>query len=292
MRYSISLPGPDHVVGTDRILEIAATVEAAGLDACAVSDHPFPLLDETHTGHHSLDPFAALGAIAASTSRVLLHLNLVVLPYRSPFVVANAAATVDVLSGGRLLLGVGAGDLRAEFEALGVPFEIRNDLMDAGLAAMELAWTGGPVTTASPWWTASGNTILPPRGRRARPTIWIGGNTMRAMQRAVRFGDGWSPMINPALRSRNIHTATIDGFAALERCIEQLHAECRRAGRAEPPEVCVVQARGSLLRGSQTRADLRRLAELGVSWVCIAPVGETATEICSWVERFAERVRL
>jgi alkanesulfonate monooxygenase SsuD/methylene tetrahydromethanopterin reductase-like flavin-dependent oxidoreductase (luciferase family) len=97
-------------------------VEDAGLDACAITDHPFPVLDDTRTGHHSLDPFAAAGAIAAATSRMMVHLNLVVLPYRSPFVVANAAATVDLLSGGRLILGIGAGYLRAEFAGLGVAF--------------------------------------------------------------------------------------------------------------------------------------------------------------------------
>jgi probable F420-dependent oxidoreductase len=291
MRYSISLPGPDHAVGASEILRIAEVIEDAGLDACAVTDHPFPVLDETRTGHHALDPFAAAGAIAAATSRVMIHINLVVLPYRSPFVVANAAASVDLLSGGRLIMGVGAGYLRAEFAGLGVSFDDRNDILDAGLHAMELAWPGQPVASAARWWNSNGNSIMPLQGRRSRPTIWIGGNSYRAISRAVRFGDGWSPVMNPDARSKHIHTATINNMDALKSRIGSLRDECQRVGRSQLPEICVVQAKGALLRGDQLHDDLARLEELGVAWVCLAPEGNTVRDLCEWIERLAEGVR-
>src|ERR1019366_9842386 len=97
-------------------------------------------------GPPALDPLVALSCAAAATSTIRLHTNLFILAYRNPFLAAKGIATLDVLSGGRMVVGIGAGYLEPEFDALGVPFEERKDRMDEALAAMEAAWSGQSVT--------------------------------------------------------------------------------------------------------------------------------------------------
>jgi alkanesulfonate monooxygenase SsuD/methylene tetrahydromethanopterin reductase-like flavin-dependent oxidoreductase (luciferase family) len=113
------------------ITELAAAAEANGWDGFSFTEHPAPTkrwLDAG--GHQSLDPFAALSAVAAVTERLTLLTYLAVVPYRNPALLAKTAATVDRLSNGRFVLGVGTGYLKGEFFALGVDFEERNTLFD------------------------------------------------------------------------------------------------------------------------------------------------------------------
>ncbi len=136
MRLSVGLPThrvdrADEFVTADAVAQLAAAAEAAGFDAVFVTDHPFPTDGWlAHGGHHALDPLVALAFAAAATRTLRLHTNLFVLAYRNPFVSAKAIATLDVLSGGRVILGVGAGYLEGEFDALGAPFDERNDATD------------------------------------------------------------------------------------------------------------------------------------------------------------------
>ncbi|HEY5165265.1 MAG TPA: TIGR03619 family F420-dependent LLM class oxidoreductase, partial [Acidimicrobiia bacterium] len=163
----VSLGLPTHQVGgelaaADGIAEVSVAAETAGFDAVFVTDHPFPSDRWLATGgHHALDPFVALSFAAAATTRLRLHTNLLVLAYRNPFHSAKAIASLDVLSNGRVIVGVGAGYLEAEFEALGVDFDARNDLTDDAIAAMRTAWTGESVAAAGRGWRAPGNTMQP-----------------------------------------------------------------------------------------------------------------------------------
>ncbi len=127
--------------------ELAAAAEAAGFSAVYTTDHPFPG-DAwlAHGGHHSLDPLVVLSMAAASTRTIRLHTNLLIIAYRNPFLVAKGVASLDVLSGGRVILGIGVGYLEAEFEAVGASFDDRNDRTDQAIAAMRLAWSGESVT--------------------------------------------------------------------------------------------------------------------------------------------------
>ena len=104
---------------------------------------------------------------------------------------AKAAASVDCLSRGRLVLGVGAGYLRAEFDALGVRFDDRGDLLDQALAGLHVAWAREPAERRQP-------ALRPRPVQRPRPPIWIGGNSRRARRDVARYGDGWAPLMIPA----------------------------------------------------------------------------------------------
>ena len=218
MRYSVGLP-VDHVghaaefVTGDAIAEMAAAVEAAGLDAVHVTDHPAP--DDRWLaggGHHAQDPLIALAFAAAATRRISLHTHVYVAAYRNPFLAAKGVATLQTLSGGRVILGVAAGYLKPEFFALGVDFDARNDLLDETIAVMRRAWVEEGVAVEANGYSARGVTQLP---HPAPVPIWIGGNSRQAMRRAVEIGDGWSPFPNPPAATRAVKTPAITNLDEL-----------------------------------------------------------------------------
>ena len=116
-------------LASDKMRTVATAAEAASFDACNLTDHPFP--DATwlkNSGHNAFDPLAALCFVAGFTTKIRLHTNIVVLPYRNPFLTAKEATTLDVLSKGRLILGIGVGYQESEYAALGVDFKQRGKL--------------------------------------------------------------------------------------------------------------------------------------------------------------------
>ena len=139
MKFNIPLPFdrtelPDEFLTLEAVTEVGKAVEKAGFDAGLVTDHPCPTGRWLDTGgHHALDPLVALSFAAAATTRLRLLTHVYVLAYRNPFLTAKGTLTLDVLSGGRLILGVAAGYLRPEFGALGVDFDERNELVDEAL---------------------------------------------------------------------------------------------------------------------------------------------------------------
>jgi alkanesulfonate monooxygenase SsuD/methylene tetrahydromethanopterin reductase-like flavin-dependent oxidoreductase (luciferase family) len=148
VRYHLGLPtervgSGAEFVSADAIADVAHAAEAAGFASVFVTEHPFPQDEWMRTGgHHALDPFVALSFAATATSTISLLTYLCVVPYRNPFLTAKAALTLDVLSDGRLVLGVGAGYLEAEFRAVGVDFAERNELLDEGIEANHAAAPG------------------------------------------------------------------------------------------------------------------------------------------------------
>src|SRR5690625_663101 len=197
MRFAVTHPlverphHPDLVTGAG-VIRLARHAEAVGFDGYGFTDHPAPSqrwLDAG--GHDSLDPFAALGFVAAATTSIRLLPNIVVLPYRNPFLVAKAGATLDVLSGGRFILSTGAGYLRGEFRALGVDPDERASRFDESLTVIRAIWTDDAITHEGEHFSARGVTAHPRPLTRPHPPIWIGGNSAAARRRVAEHGDGW-----------------------------------------------------------------------------------------------------
>ena len=273
---------------------MARVAEAAGFDACNVTDHPFPAVARDTGAHHAWDPFALLAALAAATTTVRLHTSVLVLPYRNPFLVASQATTVDHISNGRLILGLGAGFLASEFAALGASIQDRGSRMDDSLVAMQAAWTGEPLTLSGRGWVAAGNS-LPAPIQRPHPPLWIAGNSGAAMRRAVVHGQGWSPVGMSAAAAGASRTAPMDSVAALERRL----AECRRLAEAEnrqePLDICLVRAGWGRPDADPTAADVERVAELealGVSWYAIRVEGDSPAAITERIMRWADALGL
>src|SRR3954467_10054803 len=241
MRYSVGLPVdhvryPDEFVTGDAIAEMAAAVEAAGLDAVFVTDHPAP--DDRWLaggGHHAQEPMVALAFAAAATRRGRLHTHVYVAAYRNPFLAAKGVATLQNLSGGRVLLGVAAGYLRPEFAALGVDFDARNDRLTETVTLMRRAWAEDGVAVETDRFAARGVTQLP---HPLPVPIWIGGNSSAAMRHAVEIGDGWSPFPTPPAAARAVKTPAITNVDELAVRLEAARAYATEIGRAEPLTIC------------------------------------------------------
>jgi probable F420-dependent oxidoreductase len=293
VRFSIGLPHPtgDADPGeVDGYVEIALAVERAGLDAVWVTDHPFPYVEPGKAGHQAIDPFVLLGYLAGATAEVRLHLNLVVMPYRNPFVVARMLATLDLVSRGRGIAAVGAGYMRREFEALGAAYERRGALVDEGVTAMRAAWSGEPVHLAGAGWSADGNVMRPVPLTTPHPLLWRGGNTRTAIESAARSFDGWTPFEVTQSRSRDTTTAPMS-LDVLPSRLALFREAAERAGRERSLDVCLVRPFPRWLE-ERARAveELQTLAELGVTWLAPQLAGTTAAAVTESIAAFAELV--
>ena len=232
MHFSVSLP-TDRIdragefVTQAAVAEVASAAEDAGFSAGFVTDHPFPPHRWLHGGgHHALDPFVALSFAAAATSRLRVQTNVLVLPYRNPFLAAKSVLSLDVLSGGRVILGVAAGYLKGEFAALGADFEARHDVSDDAIRAIKLVWAGDDVHLEGRGFRAGGNSMGFRPVQKPHPPIWVGGNSRVAIRRAVELGDGWVPFPNPAAMAQYTRTPAMETLDDLGG---------RIAGRLWPP---------------------------------------------------------
>ena len=302
MRFAVTHPlithpyHPDLVTGAG-VATLAQAAEAAGFSGFGFTDHPAPSqrwLDAG--GHDALDPFVALGYAAAHTTTLRLVPNIVVLPYRNPFVVAKAASTLDVLSGGRFTLAVGSGYLKGEFAALGVDHAERNDLFDEALDTLVAIWTGDDVSVEGRHFNARGITAHPRPVSEPHPPIWIGGNGTRARQRVANRGQGWCPFPAPALLARTARTAALDTRELLAEAIGDLHARLDAAGR-DPASVDITFGNpdgGSpgtdAFDADAHLAGLAQLAALGVTWVQVALPGDSLAHAVETVERYGKAV--
>jgi probable F420-dependent oxidoreductase len=284
----------EEFVSAEAIAEMARAVEAAGFDAAFVTDHPAPE-DRwlASGGHQALDPFVALSFVAAATTRLRVQTHVLVAAYRNPFVAAKAIATLDVLSGGRLIVGLAAGYLEPEFAALGVDFSERNEISDETLAAMKQIWRGESLSIEGRRFRAEGHTVLPRPVQRPHPPLWIGGNSRRAMRRAVELGDGWLPFPAPARMAKRVHTAAMESEEDLAEALGHLRALTDRAGRA-PLDVCAAPFELAYVKklpeAGQLVASAERFAKLGVGWLILTPPARTRAEFLEGVAQLGSEV--
>jgi probable F420-dependent oxidoreductase len=296
LRFSFELPttrveAAAEFVTAEAIAEIATAAETCGYGAVHVTDHPAPdakWLD--HGGHHALDPFVALSFAAASTSAVNLLTNIYVAAYRNPFLGAKLIQSLDVLSGGRLILGTAAGYLKPEFRALGTDFDSRGQLLDEALDVLRLVYTGDDVAYEGAQFSARGVRFRPLPTGRSHPPVWIGGNSRAAVRRAVSRHEGWSPF-NTAGYEAASRTAGIANLDELEAAIRWAREYGASIGRTKPLDICFSAA--TMIDGRSTdeqQAVLSRLSEIGVTWVIVSAVGKDRHEVIAKMREFADRL--
>lgn len=299
MKFSMAIPVGDITPGEfqtmDAIKEMASALEKAGIDACYVTDHPAPSaewLNSGGLGHDALDPFAVLSFIAAASTRLMLQTNIVVLPYRNPFITAKAAATVQVLSGGRLILGTAPGYQKAEFEALGVDFHKRGALMDEALETIRLAWSGNVVVKEGRSFNARGNQPRPIPN--PAPPIWIGGASDVAVERAAKAGDGWCPFFSDPRQSevnQKNSIRSVDHLAERVRFINQTRAQISRTGHFDVEIGPREQPGFGKSEGIQQYVDaVSALAEVGVTWITVEAPHENRAVYLEHIQWFGEEI--
>ncbi|MBW2497613.1 MAG: LLM class F420-dependent oxidoreductase [Deltaproteobacteria bacterium] len=269
--------------------EVAIALERAGWHGMAFTEHPAPGTRWLHRGgHQSLDPFVALGGVATVTTRLRLLTYLAVLPYRNPLLLAKAAMTVDRLSQGRFILGVGTGYLKGEFKALGVDFEERNALFDEALDALALHWSGEPFSFEGRHFEARDIQALPRPAQDPIP-VWIGGNARITLRRVAERGHGWMPLLGPDAMYATTRTPNPGSESEIGATIERLKRDA--AGREVELDFALSYSDPSLAESGvdieRHREAFARLEAIGCTWVIVnRPAGEPG-EILDFIERFA-----
>ncbi|ARG62143.1 LLM class F420-dependent oxidoreductase [Mycobacterium kansasii] len=296
MRFVVTHPMHSHpyhpeLLSGAGIAAIAAAAEGAGFHGFGFTDHPAPSQRWLQAGgHDALDPFVAMGFAAARTTTLRLIPNIVVLPYRNPFLVAKSGATLDLLSGGRFTLAVGVGYLKREFAALGVDYDERAELFEEALQVIRAVWTSDDISFVGRHFTASGITAHP--RPLSPPPIWIGGNPRAARRRVAHYGDGWCPFPAPARLARTAGTAAIDSVDRLADGIDDLRRKCDAAGRDwSAIDITFTNADGGSPASDGFNADaylsgLEKLAALGVTWVQVGLPGDSLAHVLESIERF------
>ena len=208
MKYGFTLPGRGQIATPERLGIIAKKGEEFGFDALLTGDHilvprnissPYPYTEGGEfTGSdsgESMEQITLLSYIAGQTNKIRLVTSVLIVPHRNPLVAAKSLATLDVLSGGRLVVGVGVGWMREEFQALGLPpFEERGAVTDEYIRAFKELWTEDDPQFEGKYISFDNISFLPKPVQKPHPPIWVGGESRPALRRTAELADGWYPL--------------------------------------------------------------------------------------------------
>jgi probable F420-dependent oxidoreductase len=277
--------------GVAELADIARAADRAGFWYIAVCDHvaiPRPLDEKMSTSWW--DTVATLGYLAAVTERTHLMSHVYVLPYRHPLMAAKSFLTLDELSGGRAVLGVGAGHVQGEFELLGLDFDQRGRILDESIDVVRAAFTDEyPEIDTAGFHVADAG--MRPRGvQSGGPPIWVGGSSKPALRRAADKGDGWLPQGPPE--------------GGMRRAIAWLAERREENGRAGQPFAVGANAEilylgdpwfetgpQHLTGDPEPMAErLRRYRDIGVDQIQIRFRSRSAAELCDQIDRFGAEV--
>jgi len=258
-------------------VRVARAAEEAGLESVWTGEHvvlPDPQVPPSPAppGHPMLDPAACLAFLAGQTQRLRLATGIVILPQRNPLLLAKEMASVDVLSGGRLILGVAAGYLEPEFRALGVPFAGRGPRTDEAIDALRAIWTQEKPSFAGAHFRFADVDAHPRPLQQPHPPIVVGGHSPGAFRRAVSRGNGWYGFFQ--------------GLEATDACLAGLAAaakEVERPAALGELEISISPPPG--LDADQ----VRRYQDLGVARLVPVPL---ARDLDGWLQAVEETASL
>ena len=290
MKFGVCLPQYGREVSFDDIRSVATDAEVQGFDSVWASDHIVtPGHMHANVGSIFFDAFVVLSHASALTRRVKLGTTVLVTPYRNPLVAAKIISSLDSLSGGRVILGIGAGGAPDEFAALGISESQRGARTNEYLSAMIELWTTDPSSYQGRFVNFENVRFAPKPTQFPHPPIWVGGRSDAALRRAVRFGQAWHPtyLATDALRER----------------MDRLVQFSEERGRQEPPSttmhLSVVFEEDSALpadrragRGTpaQVADDLAIYTRMGIPAVVCNFWGSSTGDVRSAMETFASQV--
>jgi probable F420-dependent oxidoreductase len=313
MEIGFNAPSAGPLAEPEALFKICVEGEAMGFDFATFSDHvviPVSISEKypySETGEFPQGPRRArheqlteLAFIAAKTSRLKLVTSVMVVPHRPAVLTAKILSTIDVLSGGRLIVGIGAGWLKEEFEAIGTPpFAARGAVTDEYLQAFRTLWTDDDPRFAGEYVKFSNIIFEPKPVQKPGPAIWVGGESGPALRRTARLGDAWYPIgTNPAhpLDSLARYRA---GIARLRKVANDngrdpksigLTYRVAGYGKALPAKAGDGERRLFSGGAGEIAGDLHDLAELGVSHIDFGFGGATAKEMLDAMKRFRDDV--
>jgi probable F420-dependent oxidoreductase len=309
MRYGFYLPTRGPLATRDGVLTLAREGERLGLHSAMIADHiVFPVTSESEypytldgkhpSGGDALEIFSILGVVAGATEKLRLVTSVLVLPYRNPVLTAKMVASLDVLSNGRVTLGVGVGWLKEEFEALGSPdFDKRGAVTDEWLTIFKRLWTQSPASFSGKFYGFSDIRAEPLPVQKPHPPIWVGGHSAAALRRTARHGDGWHPVGAVAASplppdEMRKHLATLKRLTAAEgRDFSALHISYK----APLYDTGIADRAGERRSFSgtpeQIAEDIRSFAVIGVHELIFDFRGQSLAESVERLQRFAAEVK-
>ena len=295
MKFGVWLPNCRHLATPQIIRRVAVSAEELGYDSVWVSDHVVvPRANIANFGETVFDPLVTLGVVAGATTRVQLGTTVLIVPYRNAVVTAKMVSSLDALSGGRVVLGIGAGWVAAESALLGLPFAERGPMTDEHLRAMQELWTS-PAPSFAGRYTQFRDVVFEPKPtQKPHPPIWVGGHSRAALRRAVEFGAAWHPINRPPeeLRAGRAELAKIS--AARGRAVPPaitLRNDVRilAPGQSAPKSTHA----GRVLAGEPAALveQITELAACGVEHLVCEFLAADGAELDTQLRVFAERVR-
>ena len=295
MKIGVWIPNCRHLATPEIIRTTAVRAEALGYDSVWVSDHVVvPHANVVNFGETIFDPLITLGVVAGATRRVQLGTTVLIIPYRNAVVTAKMISSLDALSGGRVLFGIGAGWVAAESAMLGLPFKERGAMTDEYLRAMQELWTSRRPAFNGAYTQFSDLVFEPKPTQKPHPPIWVGGHSKAALRRTAEFGAAWHPINRPVedLRASQAEIARLcqaRGRASVPALTLRNDVRIVRPGESAPKSAHA----GRVLAGSP--ADLveqiGELAAIGVEHLVCEFLAADGRELEEQMATFAERVR-
>ena len=298
MKFGIALP-IRRDFELDVHIDMAKKAEELGFDSVWVSDHV--VVPDRYVGRFSkvfYDPFILLSAIAAQTRKVKLGTSVIILPYRNPIIVAKMIATLDILSEGRVIFGVGTGWMREEFDTLGVPHSERGRRTDEYIRIFKELWEKDEPRFEGEFFQFSNIKFYPKPFQKPHPPTWTGGGGKRAIKRAVQFGNGWHPTwVSPEDMEREITYLTNlakNSGRELKDFVYSVRNRLRifdssddvpertEAGERPPFSLCGT--------AKEIKNHIKRYEEVGVSHLVVDVIAESDKRMFDMMERFAEEI--
>jgi probable F420-dependent oxidoreductase len=280
-------------VGDHHLADVAVAAEENGFDMVSSTDHPFPEQGWLEGGgHHAFDPFVSLAFMAAATSRIRVMTFILVSAYRHPYISAKATASLDLLSGGRLVVGMGAGYQKAEFDVLDAEFADRGPRFDAAMKAMQAAWSGEVLQYDDEYFPAHGHVMLPRPAQRPGPPIWVGGNSKAAVRRVAEFADGWCPFEQPEAMAKVTSTPVL-GLPELHQKVAELKRMRVEHGRSEDVDVCYSP---HMVREPERNVEILNdgfasYVEAGATWISVESNARSFDDCIREIELYGQALK-
>lgn len=287
MGYGVHVNSGSSVTDPAVLRDMAQLAEELGFSTILIGDHlipareiktPFPLKLENppwavYQEHDWPDCFVTLAFLAAATQKVRLGTSVILLPYRHPAVTAKMFATIDRLSGGRLICGVGIGWMQDEFEFLGIPFAERAAMSDEYMQVIKALWTDEHPRIAGKYVTLDRDVNFGPYPvQKPHPPIWVGGNSLPALRRVARWGDGWQPVALP--------------LSVMQKKMETLQGLMEEQGR----DFSSLEI--TTLAGAEVSvAEARAYQAAGIQDVSMLTTTDQSQELFRQMRRFADTMR-
>src|SRR5215510_3784619 len=261
MEFGLHLAASGPGAEPENLIEFTQRAEALGFYCVTVADHiviprnisspyPYTLDGQYRGGRHHLEQKTVMSFLAGATRRIRLVASVMIAPYRHPVVAAKALATLDFLSQGRVILGLGVGWMKEEFEPLGAPrFEDRGRVTDEYIKVFKELWTKENPAFRGNYCNFSSLTFLPKPVQKPHIPIWIGGHSKHAIRRAAELGDGWHPI-------GGVPTAPLEPDDLAAKLL--LLAQYARAAGRDPKEIRVAFKASLYDRDKASRAGRRR----------------------------------